>query len=350
MARKPGLKIVPLSRVQKVLERERRGRWDVYLPLSKARVDVRDSMAPLTERYEMRLEHVACPTPVRLTSNAVAQLASLAGVPAPFLERVPASLGCKLVRSLLELAIERDDRPYLLRLKGRRTPFLRAVLPRSFVRYDDVQVLADLAALPGAAKGDLRVTDLRVEDDLFAMRLVVPDKLELGTARRSDPAHPGIDVRSSETGRYPLEIRQVLFRVVCANGMTAVSEGHQKLRMHRARVVPSEFRQAASAALDEMRRHGPEMAARLRASRASYVADPVAEVAAIFRRYKLGSPKGRAGRWVVAELVRRGTLFGVERFDLVQAVTAVARDLDHPTRLQFEDAMGAYLMQGIAGA
>ena len=92
------------------------------------------------------------------------------------------------------------------------------------------------------------------------------------------------------------------------------------------------------------------MVTRLRDARQAYVADPASEVARIFRRYRLGSPKGKAGRWVVDELLRRGTLFGVERFDLVQAFTAVARDLDHATRLKFEDAMGAYVLQGVAEA
>ena len=46
-----------------------------------------------------------------------------------------------------------------------------------------------------------------------------------------------------------------------------------------------------------------------------------------------------------AELAPSRSLFGVHRFDLVQAFTATARGLEHKDRMRLEDAMGAYVDQ-----
>jgi len=73
------------------------------------------------------------------------------------------------------------------------------------------------------------------------------------------------------------------------------------------------------------------------------VASPVPEIERNFYHFKLGSPRGRVGRWVIAEALKSKTLWGLQRFDIVKAFTLAAQSLGHRERRRFEDAMSSYL-------
>jgi len=295
----------------------------------------------LAERFHARVSHGGRKITLRLTPTAIRQISAIAGIPAPFLERAPASVGLGLLRSMQNLAIEAQDRELLLRLKGKRLPRLRAVLPSSHVRFDDLDVLAEIESALGDAGQEFKVVNLNVNEDLFCIRGLLNDPLDLGTWRSKDPAAPGMDIVSSETGR-PLELRHVLVRIVCSNGMTNVlRNGSEKTRhtsMNRAA-----FRACAALAIDRALEQGREMSAQLAAFRSAFVKVPRSEVETILRRYKLGSVRGRVGHWVMSELEKNFSLLGVSRFEIVQAFTAVARGLQPINRRRLEDAMGDYV-------
>jgi hypothetical protein len=282
--------------------------------------------------------------PVRLSPNALEQLCGLAGVPSNFLERVPTSLALKLLRTCLETTDHADGRRVLLRLKTAGPPRVRAILPQSYVRFDDLDVLSELcAALRGK---DLKAVRVNVTDDILFLRLAGSEDLNLGSRQHPDPARSGIDLITSETGAHKLELRNCLLRIVCENGLTIVSSAGKAFRSRYSSIDRDELQEAFRKTLDESLSKGPEVAGRLAQTRSSYVGDPRAELEAIFRKFKLGTPRGRIGRWVVQEVLRNLSVFGVARFDLIQAFTAVARGLDHGARTRIEDAMGSYLMAG----
>jgi len=341
MARTAGLKTIPLPRVRAILESNRQGTHDIYCPLSSIELDLGAPLAPLSERFHARVAHGGRRISVRLTPTAIRQISAIAGVPTPFLEKAPASIGLGLLRSMLRLAVEARDRALLLRLKGKRAPRLRAVLPSSHVRFDDLDVLAELEAALGDAGRDLGIVNLNVNEDLLCIRGVFSNPLDLSTSQRPDPAAAGIDVVSSETGR-PLELRHVLVRVVCSNGMTSVLRNRSEKTRHTS-MDRAAFRARTALAIDRALEQGREMSAQLAAFRSAFVKAPRPEVEVILRRHRLGSLDGRFGRWVMTELDKNLSLFGVTRFEIVQAFTAVARGLQPIHRRRLEDAMGAYV-------
>jgi len=158
----------------------------------------------------------------------------------------------------------------------------------------------------------------------------------------------GFDVISSETGRHSLEMRHVLFRVICANGLTADTRRDQTMRTRYTRmdrdVFKNSFKEALAGSLTEVRR----LAGLMADTRGTYIADPEQEMRDIFQRFDLGSPRGRLFRFVNQEVSQMNTLFGVSRFDLVQGFTATARDLEYRDRMRLEDAMGEYLLSPVA--
>jgi hypothetical protein len=347
MARRPGLKTIALDHLEGVLRRERAEQQDVYAPLSRMRLDVRNPLAPIGERYQVALAGEKSRSPALLTPTSLTQVCQIAGVPSVFHERAPAALGLKSLRAMLDIASESADRQFLFRMKTGKTATLRAVLPQSYVRFDDVDVLAELRA--AAAGEELRAAVTTIDPDTLFVRVVRGARIELGTQMHSDPALAGIDIITSETGRRPLEVRQVLFRVACANGLTWVSDHQKKLKTRYTRMDRPTFQHVLRATLDGCFHHAGTMATRLAGTRRIHAKDPVEEIERIFERYRLGSAKGRIGRWVIGEVAKNVTLFGVQRFDIVQAFTAVARGLLPDDRLKIEDAMGAYMLHGAEG-
>jgi hypothetical protein len=261
------------------------------------------------------------------------------------LERLPVSHSVKTVRLMMQM-MEGNDRPLLVRLKGSPdAPRLRAILPNSFVRFDDVELYQALLAALG--KRQIKVVRFVVNEDLFHVRFVYGDSLELATARSfTDPAFPGIDITSSETGCFPTEVRYVLFRVLCRNGMTQTAESGNNRRFRKTGMDREVFRAVVRSALEEASVKGQYLAERLGDSRGQYVENPSDELARIFAHFRLGSTGGRLARWVASELVRNGTLVGVRRFDVINAFTATARGLEPAARVKLEDAMASYLVNG----
>jgi hypothetical protein len=327
--------------VHRILDRERAGQSDLYCPLSRMRLRGGPSLAPLHDRYQVDLDCDGRTRSLALAPTALANLCGLAGVPYGFLERVPGALGLNLLRCLLETSVGEEDRAFLFRLKEARVPRVRAILPASFVRISDRDLLDDLEQ---SVEQPATVTNLAISGDLFSLRLVFPGEgLELGA---SDRAMPGLDLQSSETGVYPLQVRRVLFRQVCSNGVTSLAESHKLLRRRMTRFDRAEFRAAVRQGVAEAVGYGREMAERMREARTEFLKDPTAEIERLFTTYKLGSPRGDRAQWVAGALVRDLPLFGVGRFEVVQAFTEVAKGLEHENRLKWEDAMSDYVTTG----
>jgi hypothetical protein len=349
MARRPGLNHFDLETVEYRVQKERRHQRDLYAPLSDIRLDVA-SPEPVEgpERFRLAVVEGARERKLKVTTTALRQICSIAGVPTNFIDTIPASVATKLIRCLLQIADHSYGKRYLLRVKGGRTQTLRAILPHNYVRFDDHQLIGELRN--AATEDGLTVARLAIDDDSLFLRILLPRKVNLGGFGHHDPGHTGIDIISSETGVLPLQIKQVVFRVVCSNGLTTESEAAKLLHARHTRVDRSTFREAVQNALTEALENGRHSAERLAGLRGRYIDDPHEEIDRIFRTYRLGSPRGRIGRWIAQEVLREVTLFGVQKWDICQAFTAVARGLDHRDRMKLEDAMGAYIMEGTAKA
>ena len=224
------------------------------------------------------------------------------------------------------------------------TMFETEHLPASYVRFDDLDVLKEIRN--AAAGRGTSPAEVVIDENLFYLRLLLPSRQNLGSMRHPDHALAAIDVRSSETGRYPLAVRHVLYRMVCSNGLTVPVPGATQLRRGYAGLDRERFRHRLAQALEDSFHLGGWMARLLARTRSHYLSDPLAELEGFFRRYRLGGPRSPSFRWAATEVMRNVDLLGVTRFEFVQAITRTAQKLDHEDRLRWEDAAGAYLSSG----
>ena len=80
MARRIGLNVMPLEQVREVVLRERADQWDLYAPLSHARIEVGGSLDPVEQRYTLTVPDRDRDRNLRLTPTAVSQLCAIAGI------------------------------------------------------------------------------------------------------------------------------------------------------------------------------------------------------------------------------------------------------------------------------
>jgi hypothetical protein len=197
MARRLGLRRHRFREAHHLLGRERSGQRDVYSPLSRMRLEIGEPLAPPHLRYRARVEDEGRTRAMSLTPTALGQLAGMAGIPASFMERVPPALGLRLLRSLLEVSAGEEDRACLLRLKEGDPPVVRAVLPPSFVRISDCELLDDLES---AVERPATIVNLDVPPDVFSIRVVFADEsTNVGTRRDPDPTTGWSSGRSART-------------------------------------------------------------------------------------------------------------------------------------------------------
>jgi len=339
-----GLKTMSLKTVRRVLRTERDHQRDVYQNMTHVTLGIEDGLAPLHERFNIDLHADGCRGPLSFSETAVQQLCRIAGIPHAAIERMPAALGMSVLRCMLEIAGPTIDKLFLFRLKENSAiRRVRAILPASYIRCDDSEVLETIIGSIGTAGN--RVSNVTVKDNLFAIRVLLPDHVDFGTAQSPDKGRLGVDVRSSETGSFPTEIRHLVHRLICSNGMTTLSQDGRKEVRRTGRLDPDGFRRQLGTALSRTLPHGRQVARVMMESHHDYLDDPVGEIAYVFNRHRLGRPQGKLGRWVTTELIREQNLMGVRRFDVVNAFTAVARNLEHHERVKVEDAVTSYLLE-----
>jgi hypothetical protein len=348
MARRVGSAQMPMASVEDILFKERQANRDEYLPLVHLQPQIRDSLAPLPARFAFRCAGERSTFTAVPTMNSLSQYCNLMGMPIQFLEKIPANMAVRMFSVLLDTCPRADGRQFLVRLNETDGTRLRAILAHSFVRFDDRQVVR---VLNQVSAGNFTVKTVEVDEDQMHLRLLLPraiaEPLDLGTATRRDPALSGLDLVTSETGAGPMELRQLVYREICSNGLTVLTGGERIMKRRYTEIDRGVFEGILQKAINQAATQGPETAARLAATRAQPISDSQRELETAFRTFRLGSPNGRLGRLVREELEQSTDLFGVQRFDFIQAFTAVARGLESRDRLRVEDAMGEYLVRGM---
>jgi len=336
MARRTGLKTVPLAQVESYLERARCGNFDEYVHLGDLRfVPSGQDLEDFHERLRLLARMKGKETGIQLREQSLTQCCRFLGMPPYFGEKLPAALAANLLNYLLTL---RAEELVLLRLRPGPRPLLRAMLKANFARVNDQPIFAGLRQ-PLADSG-MQTQDVLIEEDAFHLRLVKEEPFDVGHTGAPDLVRLGVDVLNSETGAHRLSVRIVLVREICSNGMTIGNNIYEGLSIRQDRMDADEARRAVACGIRQLLEDSGALIERYRALHGQRIQDPRAELSEFFAKNRLGSPRGRIAQRIVGEIEKATDLFGCTRFDFVQAITAVARSMEIDRRLQFEDAVG----------
>ena len=236
--------------------------------------------------------------------HALGLLASKLRIPASYLTRCPPELR----------AINLNH--WLRKLGGRRL----------FLRFDGEECRAVLSdRYRPVSNVDLAQTllsssrDLLVRAEVDNLRMVVQVVNGRSTEiRPGDRVHGGLHVRNSEVGYTAVELRAILYRVLCTNGLIlgGGAETYRKRHVVDPDAVLSDFGRRAVYALEE----GTVHANRLGDTRNVRVPDPQPVLDRIGERYHLADDEKRA----MQQAFHREP--GNSLFEVIQAVTGAGND------------------------
>ena len=183
-----------------------------------------ESHGDLTERLvettQLRLDAgtgelcIAGEARYKLQQRALTQLAKHLQIPLPYFNSCPTHIQAANVNHWLH---EKNVRQWLLRFRG---DTVRAVLVNRYAPPRNVDVLDALDRIK--PESPFRIQSCHIDENTFDLRLDFPDheaSVGLLSDGRSDLLRVGIHVRNSEVGAEPLQVKAMVYRLVCQNGL-----------------------------------------------------------------------------------------------------------------------------------
>lgn len=241
--------------------------------------------------------------------------------------------------------LSRMDKEWKLRIRepevanNDTSGILGALVSPTYAPISNTRVLNALASNLGANKLDrMCVWQNHLTDRATHLSLINKRPQIIGTGSRTETYFVGFHVRNSQVGYTALTVSVYFMRLACTNGLL-VSDGnfrllyrtHRKIQDHKLLALM----QTAFSNLQLMWQQGLSF---LEASQVQEIASPENTVKAILRKVS-----GLSGyhKQVIAELNRQN--LAPSKWDLIQALTHVARGIEPDNRFEMERLAGNLL-------
>lgn len=219
---------------------------------------------------------------------------------------------------------------------------LRAFVGPQYEAIDDARLFDRFASVLGSRVAEYRF--VRVEHtDRSAHYVALSDReIDIGDGR-PDPHRGGFLLWNSEVGAGAVGLLEYVWRLVCTNGLVALTPGRKLFRRIHRRTTDESLERDLSHGLAALPERIERATNALRVARMQYVMEPESTLRSFLAEHPDASPHTEA---VIAA-------FGEEpeptRFGLAQAITLAAQRLDADRRLVLETLAGQFIApQGVA--
>jgi len=287
--------LIPLSSLLERLKQRETVFTDKLVPADDLTVDA--GTGHLVVRNGRSTEHPFQPQALQL-------LAGKLRVPHSYLTRCPPELRALNLNHWLR---RQSCREFFLRLDGDR---VRAVLSPRYRPVSNVQVAETIRQRAGNVV-------VRAEVDRLRMLLQVVNGRS-HEAGRNDRLFAGMHLRNSEVGFLAVELRCMIYRQICLNGLIMGGEGIGCRKRHVTRA--DEVLAVLGRSIDQAVEAGAYLPGKFADTRLVRVTDPEPVIGRIAERYGFDDPTQDAilNAW---DLEPESTLYGV-----INALTRAAND------------------------
>lgn len=290
-----------------------------------------------------------------LTDHAHGQIAERVGIPKRYYDRMKADAPALLADNVNHWFREQPERRMVRTLDGQA----RAFLSDRYHRIDNEQIADAVLPVLLESGGHGAVVSCCITDSRLYIQALFP-RLE-GEVRPGDPVQGGVIVSNGEIGNGALDIRPMVYRIICTNGMIAgqVAEDARLRRNHVGRRVEigedysvycDETLKADDRALslkirDSIRalaqpRLFDRILAEMRdATQQQPVSNPIAAVAELGKAYPVAQGERDS---ILTNLIRGGDY---SRWGMVNAITELANDHPSYDRAVELQAMGGRILE-----
>lgn len=301
------------------------------------------------ERTILSIEGVDNSYPVNEVAHS--QIATRLGIPQPYYRRMRASQPALLDANIATWMNDPVERRLFRTLEGN----LRAFLSDRYQRIDNLDILKainePLQRLE--AEHGVQIVSTGLTDTHMYVKVTVPGvQAEI---RTGDIVQAGFVIRNSETGHGSFSVEQMLYRLVCLNGMTVgekMSRRHvgarigsedvfsDRTRRLDDRVVVSAARDLIEAAVDETRFQA--LVARLReTTTTSPSRNPVQTVETLAQQHALSESEQGL---VLSMFVTDANANGLGLYGVVNAVTRASQEVEDYERASELERLGGVLL------
>jgi len=168
-----------------------------------------------------------------LTDHAHGQIADRVGIPKRYYDRMKAEAPALLADNVNHWFQETPERRMIRTLSGQA----RAFLSDRYHRIDNEQITDAVLPVLLENGGHGAVVSCCITDSKLYIQALFP-RLE-GEVRRGDPVQGGVIVSNGEIGNGALDIRPMVYRLVCTNGLVAgqVADDARLRRNHVGRRI-----------------------------------------------------------------------------------------------------------------
>ena len=170
-----------------------------------------------------------------LTDHAHGQIADRVGIPKRYYDRMRAEAPALLADNVNHWFREQPERRMVRTLDGKT----RAFLSDRYHRIDNEQIADAVLPVLLESGGHGAVVSCCVTEAKLYIQALFP-RLE-GEVRRGDPVQGGVIVSNGEIGNGALDIRPMIYRLVCTNGCISgqIAEDARLRRNHVGRRIES---------------------------------------------------------------------------------------------------------------
>lgn len=279
------------------------------------------------------------------------QIAARLGIPKPYYDRMRTQRPELLDQNINNWLHDPVERRLIRTLDGK----VRAFLSDRYQRIDNWAVLEAVQQPLGrlVMEYDARIESSAITDTKMYLKVVIPTmQTEI---RRGDIVQAGFVLKNSETGHGAYSLEQMLFRLVCLNGMTvgeSISRRHVGARIADGDVFSdrtrrlddqtllSATRDLIEAAVDETRFQA--LAARMgETANTAPTPDPVGTVGRLAKAQGLSEQEQGL---VLSNFVSNAARDGLTLFGLLNAVTQASQNVESYERATELEELGGKML------
>jgi hypothetical protein len=291
----------------------------------------------------------------QLTDHAHGQIADRVGIPKRYYDRMRADAPALLAGNVNHWFRETPERRMVRTLDGQA----RAFLSDRYHRIDNERIAEAVLPVLLESGGHGAVVSCCVTDAKLYIQALFP-RLE-GEVRRGDPVQGGVIVSNGEIGNGALDIRPMVYRLVCTNGLISgqIAEDARLRRNHVGRrveigedysIYSDDTLKADDRALslkirDSIRAIArPELFDRILlemrdAARQQPVSNPIAAVSELGKAYPMAQGERDS---ILTRLIRNADY---SKWGVVNAITELANDHPSYDRAVELQAMGGRVLE-----
>lgn len=274
-----------------------------------------------------------------MTSHSLSQLCTKLGVPSRYIDKCIDSGRLDLAADNMNSWIEDCGKSFLIR-EYKNT--IRGVLSDRFSVLDTPNVIEVLADVFGNSIEDYSIKGHLLTPERFHLRLVQKEMLDI----EGEDLFAGVQIDSSDVGRSVLEVKFLIYKQVCTNGLT-ISKGSGTLFRQKHLGIDSamfrdNFRESLRY-LPEVVRESVALVEGARKDSDKYKTSHLNEkqIEAFIKDIKFKTRLSDNGVEKVIALMN--DTYGTSTWGFVNSLTDVAQDYTLERRLEIESFAGSLL-------